>query len=64
MIKKDALEFWDNPDFEEQKKLIAGVTPWEVSEENAAQHAEWIVTSLVDDFLYKQNLALSRGTWA
>jgi len=51
MLKPEAQKFWDAPEFERQKVLIVGSTPWEISERAAAHDRELLETPLIKEYL-------------
>lgn len=50
----DVKEFWNKPTFEDQKWLIAGDCPWEVSERDADAHRGAIQTPSILEHMSKQ----------
>jgi len=58
MLTKEALKFWDHPDFKRQQELIANTVDWEVSEKIASLHRTWLETPEIADFLKSQDRPL------
>lgn len=55
LIKDETLKFWDSKDFEKQKYLIAGETPWEIAGSVAGIHdMSYIETPVIKKYMLTQ----------
>jgi SAM-dependent methyltransferase len=55
LIKEETLKFWETEDFEKQKYLIAGETPWEIAATTAGIHdMGYIETPIIKKYMHSK----------